>query len=201
MARERLSSSPTIIPRQQPNGPPFASPCASGGRALSGEAVEVFPSPAGCSARGVERSVDSSARVSSSGLGEEAGSNWSCVFSDIELERSKLTIASVTQTRQDIPAIVQALVQLGDIDINIGMRLRELEQAIGRGENTNIRETRNSAFFQDSDGIDGRSARGQHGVDSIGDLEIDLVRQAIIILLSLERTLITPQTQVPDLRF
>ena len=45
-----------------------------------------------------------------------------------------------------------------------------------------LRKTGNTAQFKDIDGIDGRAPCCQHRVYSIGYLQINLVRQSIIIL-------------------
>lgn len=66
----RLSNSPTIIPRQQPSGPPFASPCASGGNVeMPGDGCACSP---GCSVDCLASGVGSSSAIKSLCLGSSS---------------------------------------------------------------------------------------------------------------------------------
>lgn len=111
-----------MTPRQQPNGPPLTSPCASGGRVDSGEAAEEGGWSAGASVGGGETSS-----LCASVSAVVSGSGKSCISSGIRLKRSKLAVARVTKARQDIANVVQALVERRDIDVDVGMSLRQLE--------------------------------------------------------------------------
>ena len=63
------------------------------------------------------------------------------------LKRSKLAVSGVAQSGHDIAHVVEAFVQRGDINIDVGMRLRELEQAVGSGDDADVAEARDSALF------------------------------------------------------
>src|SRR5579863_1843383 len=79
---------------------------------------------------------------------------WSTGIAKSTLKRSKLAIAGVAQSRQDITHVVEAFVQRGNVNIDVGMRLRELEQAVGSSDDADVAEAGDAALFQHVDGID-----------------------------------------------
>src|SRR2546430_2640192 len=135
-ATTRLSVRPIITPRQQPRGPPFTSPCASGGSDTSGDGGdEGFSGDSS-----VVRRSEEGGRVAPSS--DSAGFPFS---SGMCSKCSKLAVSGVTQTWQDIPTVVQAIIECRNVDVNIGMGLRQLEQAIGCCDDPYVRETGNAA--------------------------------------------------------
>src|SRR5450755_583743 len=197
----KVRKSPTTTPRQQPSGPPLASPRASGGRVSSevGGAASVSTgvssATSACSSSGcIFCSENASEGVDTMNQSFKTASKMGV------LECAELAVSGVAQARHDIAQIVQALVERRDIDIDIRMSLHQVLQAERRGDNADVRETRNAAPLENVDGVDRGATGCQHGIDGVTHLEVDLVRQAVIVLQRLQGPFIAPQSQVPDLR-
>src|SRR6266478_8957612 len=161
-ATGRLSMRPMIVPRQQPSGPPFTSPCASGGSDCCSSTVcwsgEGVVASSGCSVCSV---------WFSSGIGSKC---------------SKLAVACITQARHDETKIVEAIIKGRDVNVNVGVGLRELEQAVGSRDNAHIGETWDTTPFEDIDRVDGRSSGREHGVYRVAHLQVDAQWELVVIL-------------------
>ena len=112
------------------------------------------------------------------------------------LKCAKLTVSGVSQTGHDIANVIQGLIERRHVDVDVGVRLGELEQAVGSRDNTDIGEARDIAPLQDIDGIDGGSTCCQHRIYGVGNLEINFVRELIIVLHGLQGMLIAPQAKI-----
>src|SRR5579872_5135351 len=153
---------PIVMPRQQPSGPPLVSPCASGGCVGVGVTGACGSSSVVSSATGAisseifggscSDSVDAGIYSDSDiGLliyaGRRAGRNQLGQRGRDELAPTRvpgaskcaeLAISGIAQAWQDVAAVVQAVVERADIDVDIRVRLCQLEQAIGRGDDSDV---------------------------------------------------------------
>src|SRR2546425_5869138 len=81
------------------------------------------------------------------------------------LARTELPVAGVAEAGHDIALVVEALVERGDMDRNIGVRARKGAHSFGCGDDADVLDPLRAPLLQDVDSLGRRSPRREHRVE------------------------------------
>src|SRR5438093_4184795 len=116
------------------------------------------------------------------------------------LTRTELTITRVAETGHDVALVVEALVESGDMDRNIGVRARKGAHPFWRRDDADVFDPLRAPLLQDVDRLGRRAAGREHRVEHEADLHGRRGRKLVVVGDRPERSLIAEETDVPDLR-
>ena len=90
------------------------------------------------------------------------------------LFRSENAVAGITEAGANVGSLVQAAVQMPDINLDIGVCVVQFFQAFGSGDDAHELNLLATVFLYHADGIGGRPASRKHGVH---DYDLPLVNR------------------------
>src|SRR5438874_5408723 len=123
------------------------------------------------------------------------------VSSSVEpLTRPELAVAGIAETGDDVTLVVEALVEGGDVDRNIGVRARERAHPLRRRDDPDVLDPLRSPLLEDVDGRGRGSAGREHWIEDEADLNGRRRRQLVVVLYRPQGVLAADKPDVPDLR-
>ena len=117
----------------------------------------------------------------------------------IDLFRAENPVAGVAEAGADVGILIELPVEMADVDLDVGMGLVQLLQALGGGDNAHELDLLPAVLLDHLDGVAGRSARSQHGVNDHDGPLFNRGRQLAVVFVGLVGLRVAVEADVADL--